>query len=495
MASAQKPTGARRRTTSRAKKPATIDLKATEVKAEADNTKSAPASSKPAAKTETPAKKFGRKAVQSGTKAENTAKTDAVKKETSSTATKPTPKQEPKKNEKAATPPPSQRIGIRGGLIGGILGSITTVAGLGVIGQMDSAPNFPLIGSLYEKDESGTDLGVLTTRLDALETSGSVNLDPIKDRITKLETAPATDLTFVETDIASLKEAVSSISNAVSSGGEASTAEVTAALAAITSRLDAVEKNANAIPATNIADVDTALAKIAELETSITNLSQSQAVDLTPLESTLAEVQSSVSALAKSVESNAQDVAALNEQSTTLKDTVASVKQSEKVARSVAVNALGTALENDDPVGLALASVKSLVGETLETERLGVLAESGIPTQKVLIAQLDTFTKSIQNPEADVTTGSLSDRFWGSMQNLVTFRSSGPLEGESTIAILSRVKANLEQGDYSALLLEWQKLPQDVQASGESFKSDVSKRMEAFSIYNKLNSLLTEAAG
>jgi len=33
MASAQKPTGARRRTTTRAKKPATIDLKATEVKA------------------------------------------------------------------------------------------------------------------------------------------------------------------------------------------------------------------------------------------------------------------------------------------------------------------------------------------------------------------------------------------------------------------------------------------------------------------------------
>jgi len=500
MASAQKPTGARRRTTTRAKKPATIDLKATEVKAEAEKAKSAassaadakPADVKTSAKTETANtssdKKFGREAAKSGAKASDAAKTETAKKETAKADSKPSsekPAAASAKPEKASSAPKSNSGGgMRSGLVGGILGSLATVAGLGVVGQMDSAPSIPLIGSLYEKGAAGTDTGggfeALTARLDALEATGgsssAADLSGIEERIAKLETAPAAanpevkdTLSTLEGELASLKETVNSNSSAVS--------------------------NASATPAVNNNGLEAALAKITELEAGLANLAQSDEIDLSPLETKLAEVETGLSSLNETVSSNSEGVAALNAQSSSLEETVASVKQSEKVAKSVAVNALGAALDNDDPLGLALASVKSLIGETPETARLGALEEQGIPSRKALLDQLSDFTNSLQNPQQDISSGSVSDRFWGSMQNLVTFRSSGPQEGDSTVAILSRVKANLETGDLSALLSEWQKLPQEVQTSGEAFQANVKTRLEAHAIYEKLNGLLAETAG
>jgi len=497
MASAQKPTGTRRRTTTRAKKPATIDLKATEVKSETDDA-TKPAQSKSAANVKTESKsepktenkQFGRDAAKS-TAADKTttAKTEAAKSTPKPTADPKTAKDK----QSSLSPTKSSGGGMRSGLMGGVLGSVLTVAGLGVVGQMDSAPNLPLIGSLYEKGSGGTetDVGALVSRLEALEGVGGVDLGSIEDRIAKLETAPQVDLSSIESEISTLKGSINSITNAVSSGGEASTSEVSAALATIATRLDAVEQNATSEPADN----SVVLQKIAELETALTDLSQTGEVDLTQIEGQLAEVQSSVSSLSETVESNAASVAALNEQSSTLKDTVASVKQSEKVARSVAVNALGAALENDDPINLALSSVKSLVGETSETKRLDELSENGIATRKTLLAELAALTNSVQNPRTDTSNGSMSDRFWGGLSNLVTFRTSGPLEGDSPVAILSRVKANLEQEDLSALLLEWQKLPQEIKTSGAGFEANVKSRLEAFSIYEKLSNLLAETAG
>jgi len=484
MASAQKPTGSRRRTNTRAKKPATIDLKATEVKAKADAAKPAAASSKSAETKAAPSKattsasadkKFGRDAAKSGTKTSETPKVT----------------KKPDGAKQASIPQPKSGGGMRSGLIGGILGSVATVAGLGVIGQMENAPSIPVIGSIYEKGAANTNTGsgleALTARLDALEAAGgsstSVDLGPVEERIAKLEaagnnTGSTEKLSVLENEVTALNQSVKSITDAIESGGETSTAEVSAALAAVVARLDTVEKNIRETPEANNSDVEAALAKIDALEP----------VDLAPL-------QEQIAALNESIENNKQGVEALNAQSSTLQETVASVKQSEKVARSVAVNALGAALENDDPLNLALASVKSLVGETPETRRLGELEAAGIPSRKTLLDELAGFTNGIENPVQDASDGTVSDKFWANVQNLVTFRSSGPREGNDVLSILSRVKANLEGGNLSLVVSEWQKLPQDVQRSGEGFFTKVQARMEAHTIYQKLNAALAETAG
>ncbi|MEM7289779.1 MAG: hypothetical protein AAF412_05335, partial [Pseudomonadota bacterium] len=234
--------------------------------------------------------------------------------------------------------------------------------------------------------------------------------------------------------------------------------------------------------------------RVDELESQISEISTSNepTEDVSPK---VEKIEADLAELKQAVDNNAEGVSTLISQSSTLQETVASVKASEKVARSVAVSALGAALENDDPISLAIASIESLGGKSAETERLSEIAKQGVPTTNALLSGLAQLTDTVQNPVADTASGSISDRFWANAKNLVSFRSSGPLEGETPIATLSRVKANLETGNLSGVLQEWKRLPAEVRKSGESWIASVNLRTEAFALYQTLSTNLAAEAG
>jgi len=216
---------------------------------------------------------------------------------------------------------------------------------------------------------------------------------------------------------------------------------------------------------------------------------------LTALDQKIAEISAAVADLKTGIENNASNVDTLIAQSEGLTETVASVKASEKVARSVAVNALATALENDDSLSLPIASLEALIGETDETKRLAVLAEAGVPSRKVLAESLEQFTAKVQEPDAQGADATLSDKFWANAQKLVSFRSSGPREGDDPLAILSRVKAAVQADDLTAAHAEWQKLSADLQKQGGDWREKLDMRREAFALQSKISSQLVAEAG
>ena len=185
----------------------------------------------------------------------------------------------------------------------------------------------------------------------------------------------------------------------------------------------------------------------------------------------------------------------MTEQASTLETTVAAVKASETVARTVAINALGTALDNDDSILPSLTSIESLGGNSKELERLKELANTGIPTRKNLLEELAVFTDSIQNPENDSSSGTVADRFWANARNLVSFRSSGPQPGDRPVAILSRVTANLKDGNLLRAAEEWQGLPEEVRQRGASWSEKLDKRREAFALFETLSSQFDASSG
>jgi len=179
----------------------------------------------------------------------------------------------------------------------------------------------------------------------------------------------------------------------------------------------------------------------------------------------------------------------LNEQSETLNDTVASVKASEKIAKSVAVNALATALENDDPLSLPISSIKALIGETPETKRLEEINATGIASRKELSSNLDALINTVQNPNAPSKDGSITERFWANAQSMVSFRTSGPQEGDTPLAILSRVKADVEADNLSQAKAEWTSLPAGIRENGASWLTQLNGRIEAFGLSSTNGSL------
>ena len=496
MNSRSKPTGPRK-TGVRSRKPATIDLEAKDVGAKAEDSadtvkKEGVESSATSSKSDNSSQRLGREGAKKSTENAQSKPNNAEAKKGSAETTDSQP-----------TPAPARKSG--GGFFSGLMGAAAAVLGLGAIGQYDGAKDIPFLGALYSGgaeqvanvDVSGEIAG-LSQQIEALKsTSAAVDLTPVNDRLAEIEAAvaggdasaaTANRLSEVETALAGVTQTLSSIAKAAEEGGGATSTEVAAAISAVTQRLEKLEGTVGELANAPDAPSESVSLKLSEIETKLNEITSAPVVDLSPIEGKVAGLESSVSSIKESVD-------ALNSQSSTLQETVASVKASEKVARSVAVNALGAALENDDPISLALASIESLGGKTEQTERLTELSQLGIPSRKALLAELNSFTNTVQNPVTDTNTGGISERFWANAKNLVSFRSSGPQEGNSAIAILSRVKANLEAGKLSGAVSEWEKLPAEVRQSGDAWLAKVNTRIEAFALFETLSNTLSAQAG
>lgn len=481
MASRAKQTRARRNSKQK-QKPATIDLDAKEVKAEAE-TKTSSAETEATQSAPSKDKSFGRP--------------EPTSKDNMKTKTKPAnAKAEPEKKAKAPTPPtPAQPTGsFMSKLSSAFMGGVAALIGFGAIGLWEGARELPIIGNFYGSSQPSSvnekEVADLRVQIEAIR-QATVDLTPVNQKISVLETGIAeiastvsgdetsSKLVTLEKDISTLNTSIAEITAAASEGNATSPVALATAIASLDKRLDAIE---------------------VKLDTVASSVSKNPVLDkvsnsIGTLEAQVSDISQSVSSLKETTKANSQGLTGLSEQSTSLQDTVASVKASEKVARSVAVNALATALENDDALSLPISSVKALIGETPETNRLEALNAAGIPTRKDLVSALDEFTSTIKNPNAPPKEGSIADRFWANAQNMVSFRASGPRQGDDPLSVLSRVKANIEDDKLSDAKTEWEKLPADTKESGTSWLDKLNARLEAFGLQNALNQKLTAEAG
>ena len=487
MASKAKPTGTSR-TSAQAKKPATIDLDAKEVKAEATT----------AAKTASDSKSpdFGRPSDNN--------KTSQAKAETKP-AEKTVGKQEAKPASKSPNTPRSAKSSgsFFGKLTSAFMGGVAALVGFGAIGLWDGARELPIIGNFYGGSSGSQSSSIIAGELDSLKaeiaalkqsiSSQAIDLTPLNEKLASLETSVAEisnstssgtnqieeKLAKLEQDFSAVNTSIAEITASAADGSNSSPIALSTAISALDKRLETME-----VETGNLAKSVSKNPALDAIKSSIGSL-----------EEELQGVTQTVTALKQSAKENAQTLTGLTEQSATLEDTVASVKASEKVARSVAVNALGTALKNDDALSLPISSVKALIGETPETKRFEELNTKGIPSRKQLVSSLETIIVGVQNPNAPSKDGSISERFWANAQNMVSFRTSGPQQGDSSLAILSRVKAKVEAGDLSAASTEWDTLPAEVRENGANWIALLKARIEAFALHDALNQKLTAEAG
>jgi hypothetical protein len=79
-----------------------------------------------------------------------------------------------------------------------------------------------------------------------------------------------------------------------------------------------------------------------------------------------------------------------------------------------------------------------------------------------------------------------------SAMSLVTIRPTGEVAGETPEAIVARIEARLNEGDFDAALAEWETLPQAGRDVSAEFAADLRGRAEADGI---LDQSLAAASG
>ena len=513
MASRAKPKGSTPRT-SRKRKPATIDLEAKEVVKDASpeaTPTSIPQESTADSKPASGPSKGSEASPEQKSSHQSAPKPDAAR------FGRPGSGNGASKKQQFATPASVSKSLVAGGiatmLLSAILGGVVTIGGLGAIGQMNNADSLPLIGSLYQASPEATNTASTdeaVTRLQAQfdelaavsEKTQPVDLSPLDARISSLETtitglnelqSSSTSLTSrlseLETQMNAIDMAISEIASIETEGtAPSSDPQIAASLIELGARIGVLEQSGSTDSQQSVIPPE----RISELEATLNTLSSQTMPDLTPLESRLDEAENTIATIRETLEANTEKLAELGTMSSELTEQIQSSQVSEKVARSVAANALGGALKSGDNLSVPISSIEALSGPTDETRRLAALSEIGIAGLDELNRGFENFASKIEAPQTIPADAGLVEKFMANAKSLITIKPSGPVDGNTVPAILSRIRGHLSTKNLQSINGEWQQLPTSAQTEGAAWIDQVNNRIEAVTLYKEISAQLAQ---
>jgi hypothetical protein len=224
-------------------------------------------------------------------------------------------------------------------------------------------------------------------------------------------------------DPVALDERLSSLEQAIAAAGSAPTPE--AALTAIEERLAALEQRA--------ASVD--------------------------LEERLAALESRLGDVSQQVEEQAGQPA---------------------TALIIAASALKAAIDRGQPFMAELETYAALDPDAPQVAELREMAATGVPTRADITSAMAAAADSMVAADRPVDPDAgFWDRIVQSAQDMVVVRPVGVVEGEGTSAVVARLEAAVEAGDYEAALAEYESLPQAAKDAGSDFIAMVRARRSA----------------
>lgn len=344
--------------------------------------------------------------------------------------------------------PASSGGGFASSLVSGLIGAVLALILLGGLASADLLRHVPLLGSLAATPSAAPDLSAdvaaLDKRLAALEAAET--------------TAPATsDDTAISDEMADLASRLSAFESRLNDQPDASadgapSADLAARIDELAQRIDTVEQRPAATPGTAVA--------LGTLE------SQVQSVD------TIAKATSSrIDELETLVDGMSEKLAAASAENQAR-------AEQDRAARRIAIDALSAAYRRGEPFGDVLDSLRQLSGSSATLDALEPYASSGVATDAELIDGFDNASRQALDALTPEEEGVVS-RFLANARSLVDVRPAGPVEGAEPRAVLSRVEADLANGDFDAALAEWQELPAEARNAAANWVDKLERRVAA----------------
>lgn len=366
-------------------------------------------------------------------------------------------------------PPPSQdaprRRGAGSVIAAGIVGAVVALAGAG--GAAWYAGLLPPVASPQAADDG---------RLEALR----AELQSLKANIDELRNAPPASageevsalvedanarIDSLGTLVEDLRGQIAQLKDAAPAGGAAPDS---AALEELRTGLQALEERVASLPASGGGDTEALKSEIARVEEAARNaadIATSAADAASQAGARLDSIEESLAALSAKVEEQGETPA---------------------VALAIAASALKSAIDRGQPFTTELDTYASLAPDSPEIAALRELAASGVPTRAEIAREMSEAANRMAaaGRPADPSAG-FFDRLWNSAQSLVQVRPVGEVEGTSVPAIVARIEAAVNAGDYARALAEYETLPEEPKAAGADFMARVRARQTADQLVDK----------
>jgi len=339
----------------------------------------------------------------------------------------------------------------------------------------------------------------------------------LKDRIAKLESAPATPDNTASVEALKSRLATLETKTPETTAGAATPAQVAAlsdrvaqAEASVKSMADAASEGGSVASAAaigqQVAEAEKRLdAKIGSAFKSATSGAASDAKAIEGMKSEIAELDAKLKALTEAElgsEEMAQlvpEVVAIDERLGRIEATLPALvnavdeenAETKKATLAIAYASLGEAVNAGRPYAAELSTLAALSPGAGDLGSLLDYEDKGIPTVRALSASFGTVRDEALAAQAAANSDSLMGRLLGSAQSLVQVRRIDErAKGDSTDAVLARAAAHLQKGDLEPGVMEVETLKGPSAKVFEAWLDESRARLDAQVTLARLRDIL-----
>jgi hypothetical protein len=196
---------------------------------------------------------------------------------------------------------------------------------------------------------------------------------------------------------------------------------------------------------------------------------------LDPLKAKLAELESRLSQIAQA-------------QAVVQTDSKAS-------ALAIALYNLRRAVNEGKPFATELQTIASMTPVQLDLAPLEAAREKGVRNLAQLRKSFNVAADAAIETENRPADQSYSSRIWASLKSVVRIRRVGEVEGDTTLAILARAEVRLKKGDLKAALKETAQLKGDAANAFKTWQNDAQSHIAVDETLTRVEARLLAALG
>jgi hypothetical protein len=155
---------------------------------------------------------------------------------------------------------------------------------------------------------------------------------------------------------------------------------------------------------------------------------------------------------------------------------------------AIAALSLRNAVDSGAPFPAELAAMRALNGDAKSIAALEPFAESGLPTAASLGRELQAAMPAIWKAArtSEPTEGSFLERLQANAERIVRVRPAGEAAGDDAPSVKARLEMRAGNADIRGALLELSKLPPDARAPAQSWIKKVEARNAAIAAAQSL---------
>jgi hypothetical protein len=254
-------------------------------------------------------------------------------------------------------------------------------------------------------------------------------------------------INLVSSDVEALKSSVSALASA----------KPEVDLTPVNEKIAALETRLQDVPKANGLSVD-ADQRLSALNQEIANLKSSLDEARKADDTARVELVMRVEALEKKAAEPGDDVA---------------------VAVAIASAGLKAAIDRGGPFSTELDTLASVAPDMPAVAALRPFADTGAPARAKLVASFPATADLVMEAlKPEDPNQSITDRLLESAFSAIKVRPVGDVQGDQPADILARIEDRLTNGDLKAAAAEWDKLPEEGQKAGASFRQALDARIK-----------------